>query len=416
MRKKFRTAAAVLFIGLCAAVSLAGCTARPVTAEDLMAGVPEIDPEKYSNIAVAVAIGTGGNPDDPGMTLVMGVESAGGIRHIYDAEAGIGSEESAMIIEMEGWADVANGTVYTALSYGGLSSGWTKSSNGSDGAAFDASGAASSVPDIWAGAEFRLSEEASDSHYAVEWDVDAEAMSEAAGGLGGTFDPDSFGSMSGTALFRKRDRSLESVQVQAENPEGGTFLFYVTFYEINGDKTLEIPAEIIETAVDGDDPASYNPIDTGRGWYTYDDGSDEYIDGVADNMGAWVTEEGWVMASHYDSFSQMAVEDTRDGWVCAMDLQKANYDDYPEMARDTYGAQAEWYREAYGDFSLVFESGTEALYVVGHKTLAYTALVSDDTVVAIEITMDGDPDDDVGAIAALDEMLAASGLPERGAP
>lgn len=412
MKKRLAAAALALLMAL----SLAGCRKEPVTAESLVAGVPEIDPAKYSNIAVAVAVGTGGEDSSDGMVLVMGVESAGSIRHIYDAEATIGSGEDSMTIGIEGWSDAASGTVYTSLSYGGFGSGWSKSAGGADSTVMDASGAASSITEIWKGADFRLSEEGSDSHYIVEWDVSAEAMSEAAGDLGGTFDPDSFGSMSGTASFDRKSRELEGIEVRAENADGGRFLFYVEFYEINGDKTLEIPAEIVETAVDGDDPASYGPVDTGRGWYTYDDGSDEYIDGAADRMGAWVTDEGWVLANHYDSFSQMAMDDDRDGWVCSMDLQRARAEDYPDLAKDTYASEVEWCDEAYGHDNLVFGSGTEALYIVGHKTLVYTALVDENTVVAVEVTMDGDPDDDVGAIGALDEMLAAAGLPERGAP
>lgn len=416
MKKKLMALAlAALFI-----IGLPGCgggdAGEPVTAESLMAGVPEIDPDLYSDIVVAVAVGTESDGSGEGMTLVMGVESAGGIRHIYDAEATVGSGDDTMTVGMEGWADVEAGMIYSNMSYAGMESGWSKSSAGLDSTVMDASGAASSVRDIWDGVEFRLSEEDYDNYYVVEWDVSAEAMSGAAGDMGGMFEPDNFGSMSGAAAFRKQDKALESVQVTAENAEGGQFLFYVEFHAVNGDGTLEIPSDIIESAVDGDDPDAYAPHDSGRGWLTYDDGSDEYIDAAADSMAAWCSGEGWVMASHYESFSQMAAQDQRDGWVGAMDLQRANMDGYPEMAADTYADQAAWYKDAYGEESLVFESGTEAMYIVGHKTLAYTALVADDAAVAVEVTMDGDPDDDTGAIGALDEMLAAAGLPERGAP
>ena len=415
MKKKLIAAA----LAALTVLSLAGCgkePAEPVTAEALMAGVPEIDPSKYSDIGVAVAIGSGGEESGDGMVLIMGVESAGNIRHIYAAEATFGSGDDSMTIGMEGWADTEAGMAYTELSYAGISSGWSKSAEQADSTVMDASGAAASVSEAWKGAEFRLAEEEAEAYYIVEWDVSAEAMSDAAGNLGGTFDPDSFESMSGTASFRKSDLMLEGIELRAENSAGGAFLFYVEFYEINGDKTLEIPKEVIETAVDGDDPDAYMPHDSGRGWLTYDDGSDEYIDGAADRMVEWCTDGGWVMASHYDSFARLSMEDIRDGWRCAMDLEKANADDYPEMAADTYAAQAEWCGEAYGGNSLVFDSGTEVLYIVGHKTLSYTALLSDSTVVAVEITMDGDPDDDVGALGALDEMLGAAGLPERGAP
>lgn len=397
-------------------VMISGCSADPVTAESLMAGVPEIDPELYSDVSIAVAVSTGGE-DGQGMAVSMGVESRAGIRHIYGGEAVIGSGEDAMSIGMEGWVDGPGGITYTNLSYGGLESGWTKSrQEDAGGGAVDAAGAVDSLPAIWDGASFTLSTDKSTGHYAVEWDVDAAAMAEAAGTMGGAADLDGFGTMSGTASFSRRDRKLESIRVDATNRDGGQFLFYAVFNSVNDpDRELSVPQEIADAAIDGDDPSAYEPKLTDGGWYTYDDGEDAYIDGVAGRLAEAAGEDGWVLANHHDSFSQAAFECTRDGASIAMDLQKAAAADYPDLAPDTYAAQAEWMLEAYGEDGIAYRSDRELLIIVGHKTLAYAMFLEDqDAVAAVEITCDGGPDDDGTALACLDWLLDAAGLPERG--
>lgn len=410
------TLAAAITVAVAVPALLSGCSADPVTAESLMAGVPEIDPELYSDVSIAVAVSTGGD-DGQGMAVSMGVESMAGIRHIYGGEAVIGSGENAMSIGMEGWVDGPGGITYTNLSYGGLASGWTKSrQEGAGGGAVDAAGAVDALPAIWDGASFSLSTDKGTGHYAVEWDVDAAAMAEAAGTMGGAADLDDFGTMSGTASFSRRDRQLESIRVDATNQSGGQFLFYAVFNDVNDpDRELSVPQEIADTAIDGDDPSVYEPKLTDGGWYTYDDGEDAYIDGVAGRLAEAAGEDGWVLANHHDSFSQAAFECIRDGSAVAMDLQKAAAADYPDLASDTYEAQAEWMLEAYGEDSTAYRSDRELLIIVGHKTLAYAVLLEDQgAVAAVEITCEGDPEDDAAALERLDWLLDAAGLPERG--
>lgn len=416
MRKNRKKGWAVAFSAAVLALSITGCAGEPATAEGLMAGVEEIDPSLYSDMAIAVAVQAEQDGEQAGMAVQMGVESRGDVRHIYDAEAMIGASDDGMTIGMEGWVDLASGTTYTNLSYGGIGSGWTKSSEGTTGGAVDAAGAADSLPEIWDGAQFTLSEDQSSGDYAVEWDVDPTAMSEAAGTMGGAFDPDSFVSMSGTAVFSKRDRHLESIRVDASNDEGGQFLFYVVFHEVNTEKDLSIPQEVIDGAIDGDDPDAYMPKETASGWYTYDDGSEPYIDAVADSLMAAVkdSEDDWVLVNHYDSFSQAAYQHDGGGWTGAMDVQKATSDEYPDMAQDTYDAQSAWCREAYGEDNIVSDTDGSLLIIVGHKTLSYTAILPDqDAVIAVEITCDGEPGDDSTALGRLDWVLSAAGLPGR---
>lgn len=324
---KRRTRIFALAMAVVMAVSLCGCKKEePVTAEGLLAGVPQMDPGKYQAMLLEIDMKTESEEGAASVSASGRVESAGDVLHLDGFKMSVGASGFSMEIAMDAWADASAGVAYSNVSAMGQSSGWTKSTS-------------QSIPDL---GSFDLSsmgevkgpklEDDGEGDYVVAWTADPEAIKDALAEMDNAELLDSVDaglpegqvdSASAAARFSREDKTLKAMDVALSMSDGTTLGMTVVFEAINGDAALAIPDEVVSTATE-EDPFGDSGLDDGfqydpnledgaelsrteAGYYTDGDGRDDRLDPMAAALVAAGYSGDDVCVYHYDGYAEMDV-------------------------------------------------------------------------------------------------------------
>lgn len=356
--KKFLKKAAASALAACMALSLAGCGMFGEKAPDpreLADKLASVNLSGCYDVSVAVSADVTEDGTHASVSVDADVESDGNVSHIEDLVLSFAMEGMSFRMTGEAWAEASSDTMYMNMSMLGQESGWTKSSM--EDAEIDAGIAgdtARSLSGITPGkdAEPVLGEHEKGQDWSVSWEADPadvkgllDGMSDLSEGSG------TVESVQVTATFGEEDLEPKSVTVRAEG-EGMSLTANVTFNSLGGKTALEIPAEIIETAVDGtiidteiDSGFSYGgdtgtdtPDDDGEwmhmsedGYMTDGDGYDGVIDPMA-KAAAGRTDGGNVRVVHYSGWSEMTIDHESGGISGSISVRDFSWSEWTDAA------------------------------------------------------------------------------------
>lgn len=320
---KSKTRIFALLLAAVMAVSLCGCKKKDsVTAESLLAGVPQLDPGKYQAMSVEADI-TGKSEDmDTTVSASGRIEMGNNIVHLDGFKASVRVEGMSIEMGIDAWADRNGNATYMNVTAMGQSSGWTKSTT--EDQDFDVSG----MMDFTGAKDAELSDDG-EGDYVVTWTMDSSELS---GLLDGLDDvpynpvPDAeVQSMSVAGQFGREDEVLKSLNMMMEMGDGTSADITVRIEAINGDKALSVPEDVVASAVaDGalsdsfDIPDASNPPDDDTagmdefvmgdaGYYTDSAGFDEVLDAMAASLVAKGYDGADVCMYHYDGYAELDV-------------------------------------------------------------------------------------------------------------
>lgn len=388
MKKKFLA----LAMALAMVFSLAGCSGLPFgdkapTAEDLMDGLQAMDPSKYNDLGIEMAISGSQDGQAVDIGLEAGVEMAGNIMHIYDMSLDMGMSGFSLTVGLEGWLDLDGNTQYMSMSALGMDSGWTKStSDGSDSFSMDSLMDAMGASDGNNAVEYVLEPHEKGQDWAVSWTADGGDLASLADGFASDYGVDGVDdvAVSAKAWFDEESHAIKSITVTADSSADGTDAsvdIRIEFRTMNGDGSLSIPADVIESAVeesdsgnlfggvggdvidpfgsgddadpgfggfDGDDAFSrpsdleYDGLSSGK-LVNDGDGTDELMDSLAARIVELDPDCNNVYVYHYSGCTTVSYYTSGDDWSGSLMIERV-FDPSWGSAEDEFIDQAEFLR------------------------------------------------------------------------
>ena len=259
--------AAILIFAM--TLSLAGCTSREPTAEELLAGVPVIDSEKYYDMTVEMDVAAQADGQTSEISLSFGAEGCDDILHLYDMDLSLGVSGVNIAFSMEGWMESAEKKLYCHMTMFGEDSGWMLLSSASNSGVFPADAFREMTEGVGSlgktGAERVLEPHTEGEDYVVTWtesEVDLDNFSGAFGNLMGALGAEvqasgaaqaAAGSATAQAHFDEETHELKFIRIEADaadSESSSAVCITIAFNASNGEQKLAIPQNIIDTAAD----------------------------------------------------------------------------------------------------------------------------------------------------------------------
>lgn len=441
MRDKMKRIGALLLTMAVLMAALTGCGSgglsfgkpKDPTAKELVEGASDPAAGGYADMSLDMTVKAAQDGVDTTLDMTMGVEASGDVAHVYDGEMTIGAEGFSMSIKLEGWTDVKSGESYVRASMMGDDSGWMKTDNGGMGldSFTDMTGTDWLKDDDSA---YELREHKKGEDWVVTWTVPGDAfdrmLEDAEDGLMGGSDTSFKGDLLVEAHFDEESHELKTLAVGG-NADGMELACTVTI-KSTGDKTLEIPAKVIEEAAmnetnydDGMDSGFSHGGDD-EDWYGTEDarivsdgdGSDDFMDAFAQTVLDAGYAQGPIHVYHY-SYETEVSWDWQDGGTGDLMIGAEASHILPNdfgSAEDEFRSDCEFTMEWLGVEDAFKGSPAEgwAAYFVDKDyccELDYLAVYPDkDLVVSVDVYSyeDGATADDLWL--ACQQFLAAHGL------
>lgn len=362
--------------------SLTGCGPKEPTADELVAGVKAVDGSKYTSMSVSLELAYPDGGDVDGLSVEGDVEAAGSVVHIDDMTMKVEADGFSMSIGLAAWIDGDKHEGYMDMSLFGEKTGWSKADieddTGVDPSKLDMSELAGKLTD---GATLELQErdKKSKDDYVVRWTMDPAALAEMVDKINQDDDADAdIKSAEGSMRFDYGTRQLKGVSVACDmevDGERASFDLVADINELNADKTLSVPEDVIKEAETngdgtggldgifggGDDPVDPGfgagggePLDPGfgvgtetpgpggsTGYAGYDNlqvdgsGSDELMDGLGTFLADY-DPMGSIYVHHYDGYSTLSwYPATGDDWSGSINLTHYTVmNEYADPKRD----------------------------------------------------------------------------------
>ena len=409
-------------------VLLSACGDK-TTAQSLLDGVPEMDPNRYQNIVFNMKSETAesGEGTSGAVSFTVGVEKSGNIWHVYDGAIKVGAAGFEMSFDLEGWVDGGSGVTYTKMSMFGQDSGWSRSTIddtsefGVD--AYDVSNVMNNISGLWqnASTEPVLSDHGKNEDYIITYKIPETVVNNIMDSLGesgiGTGDLDV--SMS----FANDSKALKQVRVTGSSTEAAIDLS-IAFRAINGDTTLVIPEDVISSAVDdsdsgfGLDSGFDSGFDAGifDDWPEEDelywadsDGQDELIDGMGLRLSRSVSSPDTIRVWHMSDYSELDFAHTGSGWHGTLNVRRYTTDEYGGAA-GYFAGQRDFCAEYYPDVEPYFSNDTEVVYTRDGNELDMCRILNDGVTISAGIYLDVDEGSDDILLAKLGEILSMAGI------
>ena len=432
-------------------LSLAACAKKEPTAEELLAGARNVNTDECQSMDVHAGVAAAADGEDVSLTLDAGVEVQSDIIHISNMKMEIGTMGITMMVTAVGWLDAENKVSYMNMTAFGETSGWVKSEmdNGDDGFSVDSLLAKFSDADIIK--NVAMAEHAKGEDYVVTWELDGKAFADVMNDTGDenlNLDLDD-ATANCSATFDEETQRMKTLDVicDVSKDEGdGTVEFSVVFNKPDVDKTLVIPSEVLDEAVESEDGADIfsfgdgtevepvlpeystegQPDETFGGYdddagYNYggDGGSvtndnagyDDVIDPLAEQVAATDVNHKGIYVYHYDGMASMSYSTGGLDWVGDVMVEHMDPEAWGS-AENAFLDQVDWLHTWYGNEpiagSVEDKSVTFAKLDDGQYEIDLAAWNGDMYISADIYTYGGMSAAD--AVGHLNEMLAMAGV------
>lgn len=269
MAMKWIKAWSAAILALAMVLGMAGCAGREPTAEELMAGVPEIDPERYYNVAVEMEVSAQADRQSPDISLSCGAEGCGDVLHLYDMDMALGVSGIRLAFSMEAWMEKSADSMYADMIMFGEDSGWMFLSLDPGSGALPVESFREMTANMKAlgknGSGLVLEPHEKGTDYVVTWTGSDAAVGDLSGMFSGLFGGFSAGGQlagsggleTGGATVRAsfdektHDLKLLRIEAGAKSVDGEAGIgITIALHTVNGDQELRIPQNVIDTAVD----------------------------------------------------------------------------------------------------------------------------------------------------------------------
>lgn len=360
-----------LLLALVVLLSLCACGDRQVeseepaepTAEYFEAKLNTIGDKGYISAIMSLYMTLQEEGNAMGLSMTANFEHSGSVGHIGDAVISLMGDSFGFEIDTDTWLDEANGIMYENAVFMDEDSGWVKSSVYAS--ELGASAFFDGIGRLLDGAEPIL-----DSNSGDDWVLSWTALSANVADFlrnvaGGYADGVPMGDGNVAVTFDRASREPVSMTLTStyldDSNSGCSITFTTEFAGIGSDKTLDIPAEVVETAVEntGMNDSGVEISENGK-LHIEGSGSDEKAYNLCDYLSNEDSGCEYVYLRYYDDATLVDWSTYGDNWYGSMaidhTLDMSLYD-----IREAYADRAAQLDTEYGEARE--RSDNAALYV-----------------------------------------------------
>lgn len=265
---KTRKAWIAAVLALAMVLGMAGCSNRGPTAKELMAGVPEIDLEKYNDMELEMNVTAQADGQTSTISMAARFEGDGNLSHLNNMEMSLDANGVSLAFSMEAWMGNDTDLMYSHMSMFGQDFGWMLLSSEPFPLVESLAQPTEELRTYATnGPKLVLEPHTEGEDYVVTWSEsgsDVEDFSEMFGGLleglamddvAGSIDQVPLGNAVMHAHFDEETHELKLIRIETEAGADGSddrssVLVVLTYHTLNGTQTLNIPQSVIDTAVD----------------------------------------------------------------------------------------------------------------------------------------------------------------------